>query len=105
MTSLATIILFDNASQRQVSTDATVMLCISASIKHPRVGVRYAACQCVRILGRDVANLRTSLLDSGLVLELVKIIKRRDEDKRVIAAALAGICNAVPIFSPALQVS
>lgn len=97
--------LFDNGIRREMANYPRSLVCIATCMKHPRVGVRYAACQCVRVLARDVASLRTSLLDSGLSLELLKILKNKKEDRRVIAAALAGICNVVPIFSPIRLVS
>ncbi|KAF6760995.1 hypothetical protein DFP72DRAFT_1042425 [Ephemerocybe angulata] len=115
-------------------------------------GVRYAGCQCVRVLARGVSVLRTTIVDSGLGMEVFGIVmrgarvleegggaKRRRgvgggdrvdggdgdeedggevdgdgedggegvemegeevEDRRVLNAALAAVCNIVMEFSP-----
>ncbi|RXW17757.1 hypothetical protein EST38_g8091 [Candolleomyces aberdarensis] len=84
-------------------------------------GVRYAACQCVRVLARGVAVLRTNIVDSGLGMEVFRIVVRgakststredgaerkggeeegEPEDRRVLNAALAAVCNIVMEFSP-----
>jgi hypothetical protein len=75
---------------------------------HP--GCRYAACQCVRALGRAVAVVRTSLLDSGLGSAVIQVLLRNGdedapEDRRVIWAALAAVCNLVVDFPPLRSVS
>lgn len=44
-------------------------------------------------------------MDTGVGLDLFKIIEKQDEDRRVSAAALAGICNLVNNFSPLRTVS
>lgn len=78
---------------------------ISVCLEHPKVaGVRYAACQCVRALGRSVRVLRTSLLDSGVGITLCQIVEKQDEDRRVMNIALAGLCNLLTDFSPLRQV-
>ena len=117
------------------------------------VGTRYAACQCVRALSRAVAVLRTNIVDSGLGMDILKIVLGRQlgektgvsvgngitntkgkedgnaasekeeddamegdggdemksskvvvkglgEDRRVIGAALAAVCNILTDFSP-----
>lgn len=42
------------------------------------MGTRYAACQCVRALSRAVAVLRTNIVDSGLGMDVLKIVLGRD---------------------------
>jgi len=42
------------------------------------VGTRYAACQCVRGLSRTVAVLRTGLVDSGLGMDVLRIVLGRE---------------------------
>lgn len=67
---------------------------------HRTVGVRYAAVQLVRVLCRGVEVLRTSVVDSGVGLEVFAAIERTVEDGRVVCAALGGVCNLVMGFSP-----
>lgn len=76
--------------------------------------MRVAACQCVRALSRTVAVVKTSLVDSGLGLAVVDIalpVTSADkmdvdeyEDRRVVCAALAAVCNLVADFSPLREV-
>lgn len=73
---------------------------ILASLSHRHVGVRFAACQCVRVLGRAVAVIRTNIVDSGLGTTVFGIFKKEGEDRRVTNAALAAVCNIVTDFSP-----
>jgi len=42
------------------------------------VGTRYAACQCVRGLSRTVAVSRTGLVDSGLGMDVLRIVLGRE---------------------------
>jgi armadillo repeat-containing protein 8 len=74
--------------------------CIHVCMSHPSVGVRYAACQCARVLCRSVSVLRTSVVDSGMGKVLFELVKNPDEDLRVKVAAMAGICNLLNDFSP-----
>lgn len=69
-------------------------------MSHPHFGVRYAACQCARVLCRSISVLRTSVVDSGMGITLFDMINKPDEDSRVKVAALAGICNLLNDFSP-----
>ncbi|TEB21153.1 ARM repeat-containing protein [Coprinellus micaceus] len=128
-------------------------------ISKSSAGVRYAACQCVRVLSRGVSVLRTNIVDSGLGMEVFRVVMRgwkgpsevgseyglreededreedlddmyadeefdldgdgaeqvgvgdgeggergregeEVEDRRVLNAALAAICNIVMEFSP-----
>ncbi|GLB39316.1 putative ARM repeat-containing protein [Lyophyllum shimeji] len=95
-----------------------------ASLAHPAPGVRYAACQCVRAMSRAVAVLRTNIIDSGLGVAVWRMCVKgqgrarrgkdaggkdgkggkAEEDKRVLGAALAAVCNMVNDFSPLRQV-
>jgi hypothetical protein len=78
---------------------------ILASLSHRHVGVRYAACQCVRVLGRAVKVIRTNISDSGLGTSVFQIFKKQDEDRNVTNAALSAMCNIVTEFSPLRLVS
>ncbi|KAK8846743.1 hypothetical protein IAR55_005830 [Kwoniella newhampshirensis] len=96
---------------------------ILSALSHPSYGVRAAACQLARALSRTVAILRTSLVDSGVGEEVIRVLKRevdgranRDiEEGRgdvdgdgelgeriwtVEVAASATICNLIADFSP-----
>lgn len=78
---------------------------ILASLSHRHVGVRFAACQCVRVLSRAVAVIRTNIVDSGLGLTVFEIFKKEDEDRHITNAALSAVCNIVNEFSPLRPVS
>jgi armadillo repeat-containing protein 8 len=78
---------------------------ILASLSHRHVGVRFAACQCVRVLGRAVKVIRTNIFDSGLGKSVFQIFKKQDEDRNVTNAALSAMCNIVNEFSPLRLVS
>ncbi|KIY46790.1 ARM repeat-containing protein [Fistulina hepatica ATCC 64428] len=64
------------------------------------VGVRLAACQCVRGASRSVAALRTNIIDTGLGRTIFHIFLSDDEDRAVQGAALQTMCNVVLDFSP-----
>ncbi|KAJ7238127.1 ARM repeat-containing protein [Mycena haematopus] len=101
LTAVAAIALFDNTIRRSVTDDLRLLAPIHSALAHRHVGVRYAACQCVRALSRAVAVLRTNIVDSGLGMAVFQIFKKDvDEDRRVTAAALAAVCNIVNEFSP-----
>ena len=73
---------------------------IHISLTHRHIGVRYAACQCVRALSRAVSVLRTNIVDSGLGLAVYQLFRKTDEDLRVMQAASAVICNLLMDASP-----
>ncbi|KAJ7080182.1 armadillo-type protein [Mycena belliarum] len=111
LTAVAAIALFDNTIRRSVTDDLRLLPPIHAALSARHVGVRYAACQCVRALSRAVSVLRTNIVDSGLGMAVFQIFKREGkgdtdgekregEDSRVTAAALAAVCNIVNEFSP-----
>ncbi|KAJ6481550.1 ARM repeat-containing protein [Mycena vitilis] len=101
LTAVASIALFDNTIRRGVTDDLRLLTPIHSALSHRNVGVRYAACQCVRALSRAVAVLRTNIVDSGLGMAVFQIFKKEaGEDRRVTAAALAAVCNIVNEFSP-----
>ncbi|KAJ7080440.1 ARM repeat-containing protein [Mycena epipterygia] len=101
LTVIAAISLFDNTVRRAVTDDLRLLPPIHAALAARHVGVRYAACQCVRALSRAVAVLRTNIVDSGLGMAVFQIFKKdAGEDRRVTAAALAAVCNIVNEFSP-----
>lgn len=100
MTTIAALALWNNEIRREVTDNRHLTDVIRASLSHSHVGVRYAACQCVRALSRLVSVVRTSLLDSGLGMAVYKVFLKEDEDRRVTFAASSVICNLVNDFSP-----
>ena len=103
LTITATLTLHWDGVRRDLSSQA-FFLCIHVCMAHPSVGVRYAACQCARVLCRSVSVLRTSVVDSGIGKVLFELTKNPDEDIRVKVAAMAGICNLLNDFSPMREV-
>jgi armadillo repeat-containing protein 8 len=97
---VATICLFENEIRRDVAERLHLIPVIQASLSDKRVGVRYAACQCVRALTRGVAVIRTSIVDSGLGISVFNLFKNKNEDWRVVSTALLAVCNVVNNFSP-----
>ncbi|KAF6750708.1 ARM repeat-containing protein [Ephemerocybe angulata] len=92
LTAIATLGLFNEQIRRAI-TDRKGAATNAA-------GVRYAGCQCVRVLARGVSVLRTTIVDSGLGMEVFGIVMRGARDRRVLNAALAAVCNIVMEFSP-----
>lgn len=112
LTAIAALTLLSNDIRRSLTDDLHLLPFIHVSLSAKYVGVRYAACQCVRSLSRAVSALRTSIVDSGLGMGVFAIFKREaggkgkgEEDRRVIGAALAAVCNIVNEFSPLRPVS
>jgi len=100
LTAIAAIALFDNDIRRSITDDLRLLPTISVSLTHRHIGIRYAACQCIRALSRAVAVLRTNIVDTGLGIAVFQIFKKEDEDRRVLSAALSAVCNIVNEFSP-----
>ncbi|KAF8901845.1 armadillo-type protein [Gymnopilus junonius] len=145
LTTLATLALLSDDIRRRITDELSLLPCISRALRAKRhVGTRYAACQCVRAVSRAVSVLRTSIVDSGLGMDVLRIVmgqelgpgfgvggggsltigkgkesaneraedamvvdsagngKQKDlgEDRRVLGAALAAVCNIVNDFSP-----
>ncbi|WWD00304.1 hypothetical protein V866_007215 [Kwoniella sp. B9012] len=85
------------------------------ALSSPSYGVRAAGCQLARALSRTVSLLRTSLVDSGVGEEIIRLLRREVEASKVIeldeeeisdriwtveVAATATICNLITDFSP-----
>ncbi len=83
---------------RRQALDAKILPRIKVALSSPYVGVRAAACQVTRSLSRSVKNLRTCLVDSGIAVPLVKLLK--DVNLAVQIAASATLCNIILDFSP-----
>ncbi|KAH0826946.1 armadillo-type protein [Lanmaoa asiatica] len=102
---IASIALFDKVIKRDLADNIQLIPLIRGCLAHKSVGVRVAACQCIRALSRDAAIIRTNLTDSGTGLALYQVFKKEDEDPRVTSTALAVVCNLVNDFSPLRPVS
>ncbi|CDO73638.1 hypothetical protein BN946_scf185014.g108 [Trametes cinnabarina] len=100
LTAVAAIALFDTDIRTAVTDDLRLIPAIQFSLTNRYVGVRYAACQCARALSRAVSALRTNIVDTGLGLAVFQLFMKQDEDRRVMHAASAVICNVVTNFSP-----
>ncbi|KAG1827372.1 armadillo-type protein [Suillus subaureus] len=100
LTVIAAISLFDNNIRREVADDLHLVPTIQVSLSHKNIGIRHAACTCLRALSRAVSIIRTNIVDSKIGMELFAIFKKEDEDPRVTYAALNTICNLVNDFSP-----
>lgn len=70
---------------------------ILACLRNKHVFVRVAASQCCRSLSRSIKNLRTTLVDAGILPIVITLLD--DESVLVQAAACAIICNMVLEFS------
>ena len=100
MYAITALCLLDKDIRHEAANTHTVPSQISTCLTHPRVGVKLAACHCARALTRDVAILRTTMLDTGLGKSLIKLIEKTDEDPRIMTVALACVCNIVNCYSP-----
>ncbi|KAF8163814.1 armadillo-type protein [Crassisporium funariophilum] len=103
LTLLASLSLFSDDIRRRITDHHLLLPSISRALRAKRhVGTRYAACQTVRALSRAVSVLRTNIVDSGLGMDVLNVVLGRDlgEDRRVLGAALAAVCNILTDFSP-----
>ena len=100
LTAVAAIALFDNDVRTAVTDELRLIPAVQASPAHPAAGVRYAACQCARALSRAVAALRTNIVDTGLGMAVFALFMKPGEDRQVVYAASAVVCNIVTDFSP-----
>lgn len=83
---------------RRMVIDAKVLPSVLSAMESKSVQVRSAACQCTRSLSRSVKNLRTFLVDAGLVTPLILLLD--DPSTLVQKTACAALCNLVLDFSP-----
>lgn len=97
---VAAVSLFDHDIRREIADGLRFIPAIQVSLSHKHIGVRHAACTCVRALSRGVPVIRTNITDTGIGMELFAIFKKEGEDPRVTFAALNAICNLVNDFSP-----
>lgn len=66
-------------------------------------GVLVAACNCVRMLSRSIAILRTTLEDAGVAPPIFRLLQHPDIEVQIAAAGV--ICNLVTETSPMRGVS
>jgi hypothetical protein len=97
---IAAISLFDDNIRRKVADYFQLIPTIQIALSHKHIGVRCAACMCLRALSRAVFIIRTNIMDTGIGMELFAIFKKEGENPRVTFAALNVICNLVNDFSP-----
>ncbi|KDR69187.1 hypothetical protein GALMADRAFT_160499 [Galerina marginata CBS 339.88] len=72
---LSSLALYSDDIRRRITDDLGLLPCISRALRAKRhVGTRYAACQCVRAMSRAVSVLRTSIVDSGLGMDVLRIV-------------------------------
>lgn len=105
LTAIASLAMFENDIRQAVADEMKLLPIIEIALSHRHIGVRYAACQCIRAISRGIAVLRTNLVDTGIGMLVFGILKKEDEDRRVLSAALSAVCNIVNDFSPLKQVS
>jgi armadillo repeat-containing protein 8 len=67
------------------------------------ISVIIAACHVLRVLGRSVSNLRTSLEDHGVAIPVFRLLKHPDAEVQI--AACGVVINLVLEFSPMREVS
>ncbi|CEQ39304.1 SPOSA6832_00838 [Sporobolomyces salmonicolor] len=84
---------------RRMLLDAHLLPHLLASLAHPAVGVRAAACHCIRALSRSVNVLRTDLVESHAEGPLVQLL-RDNENEVVKVTATAAVANLLLDFSP-----
>ena len=100
--SIATLCATSETHRRAV-LDAQLLPLILESFLHPLVGVRAAACHCVRALSRSVSVLRTDMVESEAHSLLVWLL-REDENDVVKVTATAAAANLLLEFSPVRNV-
>ncbi|BGP53332.1 hypothetical protein JCM8202v2_000891 [Rhodotorula sphaerocarpa] len=97
----ATLCATSEPSRRAV-LKAQLLPLILDSFVHPFVGVRAAACHCIRALSRSVSVLRTDMVESEAQGLLVWLL-REEENEVVKVTATAAVANLLLEFSPLRQ--
>ncbi|KZT09593.1 ARM repeat-containing protein [Laetiporus sulphureus 93-53] len=100
LTAVAMLSLFNDDIRCAVAGQLGLIPAIQISLSHPHIGIRYAACQCVRAISRSVAVLRTNMIDSGLGMAAYQVFQKQVEDRRITFAASSVVCNLVNECSP-----
>ena len=67
------------------------------------VGVLVAACNCVRMLSRSIAIMRTTLEDAGVAAPIYRLLRHTSTSVQI--ASTAVVCNLVTETSPMREVS
>lgn len=89
---------------RRLVLDQRLLVHILFGLSYPSVGVRAAACHCIRALSRSVNVLRTDLVEAHAEEQLVRLLSE-DENEVVKITAAAAIANLLLDFSPMRTVS
>ncbi|KAF8967241.1 armadillo-type protein [Flammula alnicola] len=94
---LASLALCSDDIRRRITDELRLLPCISRALRAKRhVGTRYAACQCVRAMSRSVSVLRTSIVDSGLGMDVLRIVLGKELGDRF-GGSSASTGSATPI--------
>ncbi|KAF9530698.1 armadillo-type protein [Crepidotus variabilis] len=90
LTALASLALRSDDIRRRVTDELRLLPFISRALRVKKhIGTRYAACQCVRALSRAVLVLRTGIVDSGLGMDVLRIVLGKDLNEKS-GSALKG---------------
>ncbi|KAF9472293.1 ARM repeat-containing protein [Pholiota conissans] len=91
LTALASLALAsDDARRRIASPPPSLLPCLARALRATQhTGTRYAAAQCVRAMARSVSVLRTSIVDSGLGMDVLRVVLGRPLGGRF-GGAVAG---------------
>eukprot|EP01112_Ceratiomyxa_fruticulosa_P015863 TRINITY_DN4730_c0_g1_i1.p1 TRINITY_DN4730_c0_g1~~TRINITY_DN4730_c0_g1_i1.p1 ORF type:complete len:746 (-),score=130.66 TRINITY_DN4730_c0_g1_i1:46-2283(-) len=96
MSSLAALSFHIESSRRQLVTHAVLPQTV-VSLGSTFAPLRAAASRVFRSMSRSARSLRTSIVDVGAALPLLKLLD--DKDLEVLNAASAAVCNLVLDFS------
>ncbi|GAX79437.1 hypothetical protein CEUSTIGMA_g6878.t1 [Chlamydomonas eustigma] len=94
---LCNLCMDQNTGRKQL-LEAKVMQHILRCLEAPETGVRAAAAKCVMALSRSISNLRSGVMESGVVAVLCRLLTE-DKCSRVQVNAAGALCNLGLEFS------